>query len=86
MPRAITGSRWSRPGTYSVTGKIPFRTTLINAVLFPETFDTSDAGTTFTYTVDIKSGEFHYNEVNVNDPRVDPFSQVQKGHQQTGVL
>lgn len=58
-----------RPGKYSVTGKIPFRTTLINAVLFPEIFEASNFGTTFTYNVDLKDGEYHYNELNVNEPR-----------------
>jgi hypothetical protein len=58
-----------RPGKYIVSVKVPFATTLINAVQFPETIDKSGANTTFNYTVQLKEAEFHYNELNVNEPR-----------------
>lgn len=58
-----------RPGKYVVSVKLPFSTTLINAVQFPETIDKSETNTTFVYTVQLKQDEFHYNELNVNEPR-----------------
>lgn len=60
-----------QPGRYSLTATIPFRTTLIDAVHFPQSFDTAGAKTMFTYIVNLKEGEYHYNEVNVNEPKKD---------------
>lgn len=66
----VDGYYWfplERPGRYSVTATIPFHTTLIDAVHFPQSFDQSGSQTRFSYTVDLKVGEYHYNEVNVNE-------------------
>lgn len=63
-----------RPGRYTVTATIPFRTTLIDAVYFPQSFDKLGSQTRFTYSVDLKDGEYHYNEVNVNELRKDTVS------------
>ncbi len=68
----VDGYYWfpmERPGRYSVTATIPFHTTLIDAVHFPQSFDQSGSQTRFMYLVDLKVGEYHYNEVNVNEPR-----------------
>ena len=67
-----------KPSRYTVTGRIPFYTTLISAVWFPSVFESSESGTIYTYTIDLKEGEYHYNEVNVNDPSEDPFSKYKK--------
>jgi hypothetical protein len=67
-----------RAGKFSVMGRIPFRTTLISAVLFPHAFGIAGTETRFTYTVDLKDDEYHYNEINVNDPSEDPFSKFKK--------
>ena len=67
-----------KPGRYSITCRIPFRATLISAVLFPTTFEASGSGTIYSYTADLKEGEYHYNEINVNDPSEDPFSKFKK--------
>lgn len=61
------------PGEYTITARIPFQTSLIGAALFPKIFKVLDSETEFSYTVNLESGQFHYNEVNVNDPKRDPF-------------
>lgn len=67
-----------QPGKYTIRGIIPFRTSLIGAVYWPETFDAKDSQTIFIYHVDLKAGEYHYNELNVNDPPKDPFARLKK--------
>jgi hypothetical protein len=62
-----------RPGRYSLSARIPFHTTLIKAAQFPEFFESLGAETKFKYIVDLNEDEYHYNEVNVNAPHIDPF-------------
>ncbi|MDM7921412.1 MAG: carboxypeptidase-like regulatory domain-containing protein, partial [Pyrinomonadaceae bacterium] len=60
-----------KPGRYTIRVILPFKTELFNAYNYPKSVESSPSATTIVYEVELRDGQFHYNEFNVSEPETE---------------